>query len=313
VATNSRLPWAPPPLPGRLSLPPEIWAIDWGSTAAKRQLSRAVLQGGRYVVAPPRPVTDIGALALPERALVAFDCPIGVSRAYAALAGLDSFRAALGAFGASRFSRFYVPAGCADDIAVERPFYPWPVTRGSARAHLEKALGDAAFAPRVCDRLAGAGPIFWLVGPRQVGRSAASVWREVITPRLGRIALWPFDGTFGALLAAGRPIVAEMYPAFLQRTLGLRVAGKSNQEARAACGRELLRRIGRDARLDLGAVRDALRNGFGPARSGDDAFDATTACIALARLVLDDAIPEPPAHARGVEGWILGLPADEAS
>jgi hypothetical protein len=313
VAPGARLSYAPSPRPGRLIFPAEIVAIDWGSTPAKRQLSRAVLRSGRYVVAPPGPVTEVGALALADGALVAFDCPIGVSRAYAALAGLDSFRAALGAFGAGRFGRFYEPAACADDIAVERPFYPWPVTRGSARAHLEKTLGDAAFAPRACDRLAGAGPIFWLVGPRQVGRSAACVWREVITPHLDRVALWPFDGPLGALVGAGRPIVAEMYPAFLQRTLGLRVAGKSNPEARAACGRELLRRLEGDARLDLGAVRDALRHGFGPARSGDDAFDATTACIALARLALDGAIPEPPASARGVEGWILGLPSDEAS
>jgi hypothetical protein len=310
VARAARLPCAPPPLAGRLTLPTEIVAIDWGSTPAKRQLSRAVLRHGRYTVTPPHPVTDVGGLELADGTLVAFDCPIGVSRAYAALAGLDSFRAALSTFGSGRFGRFYEPAACADDIAVERPFYPWPVTRGSARAHLEQALGLAAFAPRACDRLAGAGPIFWLVGPRQVGRSAACVWREVITPRLDRVALWPFDGTLGALLGAGRPIVAEMYPAFLQRALGLRVAGKSNPEARAASGRELLRRVESDARLDLDAVRDALGHGFGPARSGDDAFDATTACIALARLVLDNAIPEPPAHARGVEGWILGLPSD---
>jgi len=29
--------------------------------------------------------------------------------------------------------------------------------------------------------------------------------------------------------------------------------------------------------------------------------------IALAKLVLDAAVPEPPDHARVVEGWILGL------
>jgi len=289
------------------TLPAEILAIDWGSTPAKRQLCRAALRQGRYVLAAPRPVERVDGLDLPDGALVAFDCPLGVSREYAALAGLGCFRDALGAFGAGRFERFYEFAAGADDITIERPFYPLQGVKGTSRAHLRKALGDAAFAPRVCDRQAGAGPIFWLVGPRQVGRSAVCVWRDVVAPRLGRIALWPFDGPLAALIASGRPVVAEMYPAFLLRTLGVTVARKSDPAARAACGQALLRRIDADARLDVDAVRGQLRDGFGPARSGEDPFDATIACIALARLLLDDAMPEPPDHARAVEGWILGL------
>ena len=240
--------------------------------------------------------------------LAAFDCPIGVSREYAAMAQLSSFRGALSVFGAGRFRRFYEPAHRAD-IAIERPFYPAGPTKGARRDDLREVLGDAAFAPRVCDRLAGAGPIFWLVGARQVGRSAAFVWRELIAPRLDRIALWPFDGPLAELLTTGRPIVAEMYPAFLLRALGLTVTRKSETAARARCGRELLRRIGGDARLDLGAVRGLLRGGFGASRSGEDPFDATIACIGLARLLLDGAVPEPPEAARAVEGWILGLPS----
>jgi hypothetical protein len=261
------------------------------------------------VVDPPQPIADVAALPLPERAVVAFDCPIGLSREYAATAGLGSFREALGVFGAGRFRQFYEVAARAEDIAVERPFYPLRGLEGIRRADLEKALGTAAFAPRECDRLAGAGPIFWLVGPRQVGRSAACVWRDVITPALDRVALWPFDGTLTELVASGRPVVAEMYPAFLLRTLGVAVTRKSDPAARRACGRALLQGAGSDTRLDLGAVRRLLREGFGTARAGEDPFDATTACIALAKLVLDGAVPEPPDRACRVEGWILGLPA----
>jgi hypothetical protein len=101
-----------------------------------------------------------------------------------------------------------------------------------------------------------------------------------------------------------------MYPAFLLRTLGVTVARKSEPAARAACGRALLHRIGADARLDLDAVRALLHGGFGASRSGEDPFDATTACVALARLLLDDAMPEPPETARAVEGWILGLKSE---
>jgi hypothetical protein len=292
-------------------LPREILAFDWGSTPAKRQLCRAVRQGHRYIVSPPHPVKDVAALELGPGALAAFDCPIGVSSAYASMADLGSFRSALEVFGRGRFERFYEPAACEEDIATERPFYPARGERGTKRDHLRGVLGDAAFAPRACDRLAGAGPIFWLVGPRQVGRSAACIWRELITPRLDRVALWPFDGRLADLLEADRPIVAEMYPAFLLRTLGVVVARKSEPAARAACGRELLRRVGGDARLDLDPVRALLRGGFGGFRSGEDPFDATIACIGLAKLLLDDALPEPPDAARAVEGWILGLPPSD--
>ena len=292
-------------------LPVEILAIDWGSTPAKRQMCRAVLLEGRYVFSPPHPVPDVAALELGPGTLAAFDCPIGVSRDYAAVAELSSFRAALGVFGKGRFGRFYEFADRAADIATERPFYPARGVRGVTRGDLRRVLGDAAFAPRVCDRLAGAGPIFWLVGPRQVGRSAACIWRDLITPRLERVGLWPFDGPLAELLAAGRPVVAEMYPAFLLRTLGVKVVRKSDPAARAACGRALLRRVGGDARLDLTRVRRLLRAGFGASRSGEDPFDATIACIALARLVLDDSLPEPTDDARAVEGWILGLPSED--
>ncbi len=253
------------------------------------------------------PVEDVDALTLDPGAVVAFDCPIGVAREYAAMAGLGTFREALGVFGAGRFRRFYEPAARAEDIAIERPFYPLRGLKGIRRADLRRALGEAAFAPRECDRLAGAGPIFWLVGPRQVGRSAVRVWRDVITPNLGRVALWPFDGPLTRLIAAGRPIVAEMYPAFLLRTLGVTVTRKSDPAARAACGRAVLQGVEADTRLDLHAVAGLLRDGFGRSRAGEDPFDATIACIALARLLLDSAVPEPPAHARHVEGWILGL------
>jgi hypothetical protein len=290
-------------------LPAEILAIDWGSTPAKRQLCRAVFRGDRYVVSPPRPVNDVAALELGPGTLAAFDCPIGLAHEYAALAQLGSFRAALGIFGTGRFERFYEP-GRRVDIAIERPFYPAGRTKGTRRDHLRRVLGDAAFAPRVCDRLAGAGPLFWLVGARQVGRSAAHVWRELITPRLDHIALWPFDGPLAELLTTGRPIVAEMYPAFLLRSLGVAVARKSDRAARAACGRKLLSRVGADARLDLDAVRALLRDGFGVSRSGEDPFDATIAGIGIARLLLDRAVSEPPEAARVVEGWILGLPSD---
>src|SRR4030095_63893 len=85
-----------------------------------------------------------------------------------------------------------------------------------------------------------------------------------------------------------------------------------DRAARAACGRAVLRGVRPDTRLELDAVADLLRDGFGRSNAGEDPFDATIACIALAKLFLNGAVPEPPAQARRVEGWILGLGASSA-
>jgi hypothetical protein len=49
-------------------LPPEILALDWGATPAKRQLCRAVLRGNRYNIDAPMPVPDPAKLTLPRAA-----------------------------------------------------------------------------------------------------------------------------------------------------------------------------------------------------------------------------------------------------
>lgn len=284
-------------------LPAEIVAIDWGATPRKRQACRAVLRGPRYCIEAPVMVGDPASLEFRPATLTAFDCALGLPAPYSAAAGLTSFREALGHLGQPPFERFFEPASRAEEISVHRPFYP-ARSPGSTRAAHRDALGEIAFALRDCDRATDAGPLFWLVGPRQVGRSAITVWREVLRPRLDEVSLWPFDGPLASLLESGRPVVAEMYPAFLLRTLGLSVRSKREQAARAECGRELLEKV---RGLDLIAVRDLLLDGFGSSPAGEDAFDATVSCIALVKLAVAGHIPEPPEEARLVEGWILGL------
>jgi hypothetical protein len=284
-------------------LPPEIIAIDWGATPAKRQLCRAVLRGKRYGLERPVPVPDPAALALAPGALVAFDCPLGLPQAYADRADLKGFREALALFGTGEYARFYDVATTPAEIATERPFYP-AKSPGTKREQLEKALGDAAFALRPCDLATGAGPLFWLVGAKQVGRSSISVWRDVLTPRLDTLALWPFDGPLPQLLASGRTVVAEMYPAFLLRTLGHTLESKRDPAARAEVGRRLVEET---SGIDLIAIRENLLSGFGASPAGEDAFDAAVSCLALVKLALADRLPEPPEEARAVEGWILGL------
>jgi hypothetical protein len=285
------------------NLPPEILAIDWGATPAKRQLCRAVLRGRRYGLERPVAVDDPRSLELPPGALVAFDCPIGLPRSYAELASVRTFREGLSAFGSGRFERFYEPATTSAELSPERPFFP-VTSKGAKREELGEALGEAAFALRDCDRATRAGPLFWLVGAKQVGRSAIAVWRDVLAPRLDTVALWPFDGPLEKLLASGRTVVAEMYPAFLLRLLGAECTSKRDPDARKACGAELL---AKSWGVDLVAVRELLLDGFGPSPAGEDAFDATISALALAHLVSTGRIAEPPAETRAVEGWIVGL------
>lgn len=284
-------------------LPAEILALDWGATPAKRQLCRAVLRGKRYALERPVPVADPRTLELPPGALVAFDCTIGLPETYADAAGLLTFRDALAQFGHGRFERFFEPAATPEELSLERPFYP-AKSGGASREHPRRVLGEAGTGLRACDRATGAGDLFWLVGPKQVGRSSLSVWRDVLSPRLNDVALWPFDGELSRLLASGKPVVAEMYPAFLIRTLGLEVPNKRSQQARARAGSELLERL---SGIDIIAVRSLLLDGFGSSPAAEDAFDATLSCIALVQLLQSGHVPEPPPEARVVEGWILGL------
>jgi hypothetical protein len=235
--------------------------------------------------------------------LIAFDCTLGLPRSYAAQAGLHSFREALAQFGHERWSSFYDVASSPAEIALERPFYPVR-SAGTSRGELSRVLGESAFALRDCDRATGAGPLFWLVGPKQCGRSSISVWRDVITPQLSEVALWPFDGPLDKLLATGKPVIAEMYPAFLLGTLGLEVRNKRDPAARKECGRKLLEEA---KGIDLIAVRQLLLDGFGSSPAGEDAFDAVTSAVALAHLVRLQRLPEPPEENRLIEGWIIGL------
>lgn len=287
-----------------MRLPPEILAIDWGSTPAKRQLCRAVLRGQRYGLERPVPVAAPSTLELPPGAIVGFDCPIGLPAEYAKALELRDFRTALRAFGHGRLEHFYEPAASAAELAWERPFYP-AKPGGTTRDEHRRVLGAAADALRGCDRATGAGPLFWLVGAKQCGRSAITVWRDVLTPRLDALALWPFDGPLEKLLATGKPVVAEMYPSFLiGSVLGERSVRKRDPASRAEAGKRILEST---RGVDLVAVRELLLSGFGDSPAGEDAFDATLSCLALVKLVLAGNIPEPDPDARAVQGWILGV------
>jgi len=307
---------------------------DWGSSADKRWLARAELTSTGYCAQAPEPVGPPAwlLLRLAEEAggggvFLGLDFPIGLSRAYAAAAGITSFLALLPHLGTGEWAEFYCPAERPDQIALRRPFYP--LRPGQARRqHLLDGLGlsEGAALWRRCDVLTfgrgAASPLFWTLGANQSGKAAISGWRDVLAPamRAGHppLALWPFAGPLPTLLREGRTVAAETYPAECYYHLGLTDGGKRWSKRRQADRAALAPRLlawAADAGIGLSpALIAAIRDGFGPGPGGDDPFDAVVGLFGMLNVILGRRPAGEPEDAtvRDIEGWILGQSAETA-
>ncbi len=297
---------------------------DWSLHPAKRFVARAVRGLGGWRAQAPRLVGDPAALlrdCMADGVPVAMglDLPLGVPRAFAAGRGEPGFPEFLRARAGD--AAFFGVSETLDTVSPARPFYPARGIKGMTRLAHAQALGFASAAElsRLCDRAtaerpAGA-PVFWTLGANQSGKAAIAAWRDWLAPALAAgapYALWPFDGALHPLLAPGRAVLAEVYPAEALRQLGLRLAGsKRDQAARralapalAACCAAL--RVQPDA-----ALRDAITDGFGADAAGEDRLDCVLGLLALVQ-VLDGAradwVPDDPWVQRW-EGWVLGQSA----
>ncbi len=277
---------------------------------------------GGWRIAAPCLVGAVGTLlerlsADGDAVALGVDFPLGLPRAYAALYGRDGdFPGFLR--GLAERPGFFEVCATLDEIAPGRPFYPARGIKGMTRLSHALALGlaDAAGLSRACDRAtaerpAGA-PLFWTLGANQSGKAAISAWRDLLLPALAGPhppSLWPFDGKLLSLLAPGRVVVAETYPAEALRQLGLRLRGSKRRQAdRAALAGPL-----RTVMAGLGGVPDAaleawLDTGFGADAAGEDRFDSVLGVLCvmavLAGLRPDDAPRDP--WIRRWEGWVLG-------
>jgi hypothetical protein len=282
---------------------------------------------GAWVVTAPCPVGPVDTLLarLADRrqpSVLGVDFPLGLPRGYAALhaaeADFPSFLRGL-----AMRPEFFDVCQHLDAVCAARPFYPARGTAGMTRLSHAQALGlaGAAALSRCCDRAtnerpAGA-PVFWTLGANQSGKAAISAWRDMLLPALAGAAapaLWPFDGALHDLLAPGRVVVAETYPAEAMRQLGVRMAGSKRRQADRAALAGALRAV----MAALGAVGDlALDDGFGADAAGEDRFDSLLGLLCVLG-VLDgrrpDFVPDDP-WVRRWEGWVLGqtaLPRDGA-
>jgi hypothetical protein len=311
---------------------------DWSTDPRKRWVARAVRRGdGRYLAHAPEPVGPLEALfdrlrrdAPPDGSLfLGFDFPIGLPRTYAQRAAIADFRAVLPSLGDGPWTDMFRVAEAAGEIALGRPFYPARAARRGtvSRRHLIEGLGldGPGDLLRACDHGHGARgpacPLFWTLGPQQVGKAAIVGWRDLLIPGLAAghdLAIWPFDGDLATLLSRRAIVVAETYPAELYAHLGLRASGtalgKRQRAVRAAQAPRLLERLGSLGATPSVPLRQALADGFGALPDGEDPFDATVGMIGMLNVVRGHrgaVVPEDPV-VRAVEGWILGQAAPVA-
>ena len=299
--------------------PDVVVHADWSVDRRKRWACVARRRGDRYAVETIEPIADLAALARlteAESAVIGVDAPIGLPLAYARAAGIDRFLPWLREMTASTFAQWSRAAATPGDIAVARPFYP-ARPGGARRAHLVEGLGQSSFHDllRGCDRspplARPAASLFWTMGANQVGKAAVALWADLV--RSPALQVWPFDGILEDLVAGGGTVVVEAYPAAFGGHLGVVWAtGQSKRRQpdridRASALAAAARRLG----LDLAPhVRAQLRDGFGPASTGEDAYDAFVGLLGVVNVLRGGRPAGPPAcssHATTVEGWILGV------
>ena len=294
-------------------------------------VATAERRGNVFAAHAPRPVGGAGgllermhvALGPGEAALLGFDFPLGVPRAYADLAGIDSFADWLGHLDPG--DELFSVAGDLAEVSVGRPFFPTRIALRSPgiKAEFRTALGlSATSALRRCDlahcRRGAASEVFWALGPQAVGKAALSGWRDFIVPALAdtthRYAIWPFDGGLRELLARADAVIVEAYPADAYLQLGLRMGSrgtaKTSQVDRRGEAPRLLDRCRRNDIVPEQNLVAEIRDGFGPSRAGEDPFDATVGLIAMIdALRRAPELPEDPS-VRRVEGWMFGRHAE---
>lgn len=297
---------------------------DWSVGPAKRWRADAVRQGGGWWLTLPCPVGDLAGFVADlfmslVPVLAGFDLPIGLPDAIGRRTGAPGFIDLLPRLGVVEPWLDYFRVGReASEVSLHRPFFPDRWKPGLAAAALTDALdvADLDALRRRCERRHPgrrvATPLFWTVGPAQVGKAAISGWRDVIRPAIDRGArLWPFDGALTDLAVTGAPVLAETYPGDAYGRVG--IAFDARQSKRRAVDRRIaasgVPAFCRDRAIGLApdlaaAIADGFER-FGAA--GEDAFDTLAGLLGMIDVAEGRCAAAPPeGPVLPWEGWILG-------
>lgn len=312
-------------------MPDVVISCDWSMHPGKRWACRAIrAPGGHFLVEAPVAVANPQGLVAGARlaagpgawALLGFDNPIGLPRAFAGLAGIASFRSWLAGLPQPAWEAFASVCEAPGEVTLARPFYPRGVPVGVQRMQLTGALGLAwPQLLRRCERATGqrreACSLFWTLGGNQVGKAALAMWEQVLRPALaeGHVRVWPFDGGLPRLLVPGQAVLAETYPAESYHHVGVALGvhgGKRKQEDRRAQAPALMAWARNHGIVLSEAATHVVLDGFGPSEAGEDPFDALVGLLGMLEVVLGvapDGVPADDAPVARVEGWILGQSA----
>jgi len=303
---------------------------DWSVDPRKRWICVARRGSSGWSAEAPRLVGDT-AMLIPAMmaeggpAVLGLDLPLGVPRDWAASRTEPDFPALLA--GLVRDPGFFEVSATLDTVSPARPFYPARGVKGMTRAGHAAALGLASPAglSRWCDRATAArpagAPVFWTLGANQSGKAAIAAWRDWLAPAVAAgapVSIWPFAGPLHALMAPGRVVLAEVYPAEALRQLGLRMPGSKRAQApRVALAAGLRGAMARLRVRPSHSLSVMVADGFGADAAGEDRLDCVLGLLNLV-AVLDgartDIVPDDP-WVRRWEGWVLGqtdLPREAA-
>lgn len=280
------------------------------------------LEAARQCSAPDLLIDELRRRSGNRSVLLGFDFPLGLPRVLTHALGVTCFREVLSRLADGEWPEFLVPADVIGQVGPRRPFFPArQLPKGQvSRQALAEALGAATYEEilRRCDRASverrATACLFFLVGGQQVGKAAIDGWRGLILTHHNDpgVALWPFDGSLGQLVAPGRTVLCETYPGEFTRPLGLAIGSggrsKRRQSDRRAQATMLLRRaIQLDLVLDP-ALRRQIDDGFGAGVFGEDAFDSLVGLLGMLSVAAGRLAEGVPAGDPGLamEGWILG-------
>ena len=299
---------------------------DWSVSPKKRWAAQAEWSDSwtvteiRLVGSTSTFVSDLLERAVRKKVLAGFDFPIGLPLSYGIKTGESNFSSFLRAIGAGRWSRFAEIARTAEEVSIERPFYPAGSDGGVTqtaliRGHAKEHLDDLR---RECERATptrrAACPIFWTLGGNQVGRGALSGWTEVVKPaQAAGATVWPFDGSIEELSAHNGLTIAETYPAEAYGHVGVNFARSESKTNRS-------HRLGKVFAIILWAkqnnitisplVRAMIDDGFGDDRSGEDQFDALMGLLGMIEVAdRRRCAADPLRTVCHWEGWMIGQAA----